>query len=283
MRKYTAIILKRVIFHFFHYDLSKFILFLPADRKGCSNDAGPRTGRTIDWFRYALSGPFGGISGRFFITFSLGYTLLLRWVPVTLTPLKAIRLAEHLPEEGLRVRSNWVPLRKVAMPMVRAVIATEDNHFLSHRGFDWDAIDRALDENREGKRLRGGSTISQQTAKNVFCLPARTWLRKGVEAWFTVLIETFWSKRRIMEVYLNVIETGRNMYGVEAPARGVYGKTAAELNAYEASMIATVLPNPAPPRHGRSVGLHGAPGCPGPLADGQARSDRIRPSRRWER
>ena len=168
----------------------------------------------------------------FFITFSLGYTLLLRWVPVTLTPLKAIRLAEHLPEEGLRVRSNWVPLRKVAMPMVRAVIATED------------AIDRALDENREGKRLRGGSTISQQTAKNVFCLPARTWLRKGVEAWFTVLIETFWSKRRIMEVYLNVIETGRNMYGVEAPARGVYGKTAAELNAYEASMIATVLPNP---------------------------------------
>lgn len=163
---------------------------------------------------------------------------------VTLTPLKAIRLAEHLPEEGLRVRSNWVPLRKVAMPMVRAVIATEDNHFLSHRGFDWDAIDRALDENREGKRLRGGSTISQQTAKNVFCLPARTWLRKGVEAWFTVLIETFWSKRRIMEVYLNVIETGRNMYGVEAPARGVYGKTAAELNAYEASMIATVLPNP---------------------------------------
>ena len=144
------------------------------------------------------------------------------------------RLVEHLPEEGLRVRSNWVPLRKVAMPMVRAVIATEDNHFLSHRGFDWDAIDRALDENREGKRLRGGSTISQQTAKNVFCLPARTWLRKGVEAWFTVLIETFWSKRRIMEVYLNVIETGRNMYG----------KTAAELNAYEASMIATVLPNP---------------------------------------
>ena len=95
----------------------------------------------------------------FFITFSLGYTLLLRWVPVTLTPLKAIRLAEHLPEEGLRVRSNWVPLRKVAMPMVRAVIATEDNHFLSHRGVDWDAIDRALEENREGTRPRGGSPI----------------------------------------------------------------------------------------------------------------------------
>ena len=212
----------------------------------------------------------------FFITFSLGYTLLLRWVPVTLTPLKAIRLAEHLPEEGLRVRSNWVPLRKVAMPMVRAVIATEDNHFLSHRGFDWDAIDRALDENREGKRLRGGSTISQQTAKNVFCLPARTWLRKGVEAWFTVLIETFWSKRRIMEVYLNVIETGRNMYGVEAPAR----RRAERLRGLDDSDRTA---QSAPPRHGRSVGLHGAPGCPGPLADGQARSDRIRPSRRWKR
>lgn len=108
----------------------------------------------------------------FFITFSLGYTLLLRWVPVTLTPLKAIRLAEHLPEEGLRVRSNWVPLRKVAMPMVRAVIATEDNHFLSHRGFDWDAIERALDENREGKRLRGGVRSRSRRPRTCFaCCP----------------------------------------------------------------------------------------------------------------
>ena len=125
-----------------------------------------------------------------------------------------------------------------------AVIATEDNNFMVHNGFDWEAIKKAYNENREGDRLRGGSTISQQTAKNVFCLPSRTWVRKGFEAYYTLLIETFWSKRRIMEVYLNVIETGRNMYGVEAPARGVYGKTAAELNAYEASMIATVLPNP---------------------------------------
>lgn len=198
----------------------------------------------------------------FFITFSLGYTLLLRWVPVTLTPLKAIRLAEHLPEEGLRVRSNWVPLRKVAMPMVRAVIATEDNHFLSHRGFDWDAIDRALDENREGKRLRGGSTISQQTAKNVFCLPARTWLRKGVEAWFTVLIETFWSKRRIMEVYLNVIETGRNMYGVEAPGSRRVRQDCRRAERLRGLDDSDRTAQSAPPRHGRSVGLHGAPGLP---------------------
>ena len=193
----------------------------------------------------------------FFITFSLGYTLLLRWVPVTLTPLKAIRLAEHLPEEGLRVRSNWVPLRKVAMPMVRAVIATEDNHFLSHRGFDWDAIDRALDENREGKRLRGGSTISQQTAKNVFCLPARTWLRKGVEAWFTVRSRGSGPRRVRQDC-----RRAERLRGLDDSDRTAQS---------------------APPRHGRSVGLHGAPGCPGPLADGQARSDRIRPSRRWER
>lgn len=180
----------------------------------------------------------------FFATFSLGYTLLLRWVPVTITPLKAIRLFENLPQDGIRVHSNWVPFAKISPSVMRAVVATEDNHFLIHRGFDWEAIDQALDENRDGKRLRGGSTISQQTAKNVFCPPSRTWFRKGIEAYYTVLIETLWSKRRIMEVYLNIIETGRNMYGVGAPAKEIYGKTAADLNVYEASMIATVLPNP---------------------------------------
>ena len=180
----------------------------------------------------------------FLATCSIGSVLLLRFVPVTVTPLKVIRLFENRKEHGLKVRSKWVPFDKINPQMIRAVIATEDNHFLTHRGFDWDAIDRALEENKEGKRIRGGSTISQQTAKNIFCPPSRTWLRKGVEAWQTVLIETFWSKRRIMEVYLNIIETGPNMYGVEAPARDIYGKTAAELNRHEASMIATVLPNP---------------------------------------
>ncbi len=180
----------------------------------------------------------------FAATCSIGSVLLLRFVPVTVTPLKVIRLFENRKEYGLKVRSNWVPFDRINPQMMRAVIATEDNRFLTHRGFDWEAIDQALEENREGKRMRGGSTISQQTAKNVFCPPSRTWLRKGVEAWQTVLIETFWSKRRIMEVYLNIIETGPNMYGVEAPARDIYGKTAAELNRHEASMIATVLPNP---------------------------------------
>ena len=180
----------------------------------------------------------------FFITFSLGYTLLLRWVPVTLTPLKAIRLAEHLPEEGLRVRSNWVPLRKVAMPMVRAVIATEDNHFLSHRGFDWDAIDRALDENREGKRLRGGITISQQTAKNLFLWDGRSWLRKGLEAGLTLGIETVWSKKRILTVYLNIAEFGDGVFGVEAAAQRYFHKPASRLSLSEAALLAAVLPNP---------------------------------------
>ena len=180
----------------------------------------------------------------FCATCSLSLVVLLRFVPVTVTPLKAIRLFENFSREGIAIRSKWVAFRNVNPAMPRAVVATEDNNFLSHRGFDWDAIAKARQENRQGGRLRGGSTISQQTAKNVFCTPARTWFRKGVETWFTFLIETFWSKKRIMEVYLNVIETGSNMYGVEAPARDIYGKTAAELNVYEASMIATVLPNP---------------------------------------
>lgn len=180
----------------------------------------------------------------FFVTYSVCSVFLLRAVPVTVTPLKVIRLIENLPQEGLSLQSKWVPFDQISPLMMQAVIATEDNNFASHRGFDWEAINQALDENQEGKRLRGGSTISQQTAKNIFCPPSRTWFRKGVEAYYTFLIETCWSKRRIMEAYLNIIETGRNMYGVEAPAREVYGKSAKELNRHEASMIATVLPNP---------------------------------------
>ena len=180
----------------------------------------------------------------FFVTYSICSVLLLRAVPVTVTPLKVLRFFENFTQDGFSVHSNWVPFDRINPSVVQAVIATEDNNFATHNGFDWEAINQAFDENREGKRLRGGSTISQQTAKNVFCFPSRTWLRKGFEAYYTVLIECCWSKRRIMETYLNVSETGRNMYGVEAPAREVYGKSAKELNRYEASMIATVLPNP---------------------------------------
>ena len=179
-----------------------------------------------------------------FIVWSVGAVLLYKYIPVTVTPLKVIRLFENLPEAGLSFSSRWVPIEKINPLMIKAVISTEDNNFMEHYGLDYDAIKQAMKENRRGKRLRGGSTITQQTAKNVFCLPSRTWFRKGVETWFTLLIELFWGKERIMEVYLNVIETGVNVYGVQGAARKYYKKDASQLNAYEASMIAAVLPNP---------------------------------------
>lgn len=180
----------------------------------------------------------------FFMVFSVTTVLLLRFVPVTVTPLKIIRVVQNFPGKGISVYSKWENIERISPLMVKAVIATEDNNFFNHRGFDWDAIKLVWEENKKGNRIRGGSTISQQTAKNVFCLPSRTWFRKGVEAYYTMLIELLWGKKRIMEVYLNIIETGKNIYGVEATALRIYGKHASELNIYEASMIATVLPNP---------------------------------------
>src|SRR5207237_1453711 len=125
-----------------------------------------------------------------------------------------------------------------------AVIASEDTKFCSHHGFDWDAIDRALDEDAFGDRLRGGSTISQQTAKNLFLSPSRSWTRKGIEAWLTVLLEELWPKRRILEMYLNIAEWGPQRFGAEAAARAEFGKAASALSAGEAARLATVLPNP---------------------------------------
>ncbi len=180
----------------------------------------------------------------FLFTFSVGSALWLRFVPVTVTPLKVIRMVQNMPEEGFSVKSRWRSLERINPLMVRAVVATEDNNFLTHKGFDLDAIRQAIDERQRGRRVRGASTISQQTAKNVWCTPDQTWFRKGWEAWYTLLIETLWPKHRIMEVYLNVIETHDNVYGAEATARTFYNKTGEKLNAHEASMIATVLPSP---------------------------------------
>ena len=180
-----------------------------------------------------------------FFILSIGSVILFRFVPVYFTPLMGIRCVQQLADgKSLKLKHDWVSLDEMSRHMPMAVIASEDNRFAEHHGFDFVEIKKAIKERESGKRKRGASTISQQTAKNVFCFPSRTWLRKGFEAYYTVLIECCWSKRRIMETYLNVIETGRNMYGVEAPAREVYGKSAKELNRYEASMIATVLPNP---------------------------------------
>ncbi len=170
----------------------------------------------------------------------LSLVLLYRILPVPATPLMLLRLAE-----GYGISHDWVGYDDIAPAMVRAVIAAEDGKFCHHYGFDWQAIDDALDAIGEGRRrLRGGSTISQQTAKNVFLWPGRSWLRKGLEAGFTVAIETLWGKRRIIEVYLNSVEFGPGIYGVEAAARYHFGKSAADLSAPEAALLAAVLPNP---------------------------------------
>ena len=139
---------------------------------------------------------------------------------------------------------RWRGLNDISPNLVNAAIAAEDARFCSHRGFDMEAIQKALDHNAEGGRIRGGSTISQQTAKNVFLWPSRDWIRKGLEAGYTVLIETVWSKRRIMEVYLNVVEWAPGVYGAQAASRRWFGKDAADLTPREAARLAAILPAP---------------------------------------
>ncbi len=166
-----------------------------------------------------------------------------RFVPVYVTPLMLIRLTQ---QEELKMSHHWVPLSQMAHSMPVAVIASEDQRFKEHHGFDFDAIKAAAKRNREHpeKNRLGASTISQQTAKNVFLWPGRSWLRKGLEAYFTVLIELCWSKERIIEVYLNSIETGDGIYGVEAVAREHFGTSADRLTADQCALIAATLPNP---------------------------------------
>lgn len=163
-----------------------------------------------------------------------------RFVPPPLTYLMVQRAFE-----GRGFSRDWVPLEEINPRLVRAVIAAEDARFCEHKGFDVEAIQKALESNkRQPNRIRGGSTISQQTAKNVFLWPQRDWVRKGLEAYFTVLIEFGWGKRRIMEVYLNSIEWGPGVYGAEAAARKFFGVSAKDLTANQAARMAAVLPNP---------------------------------------
>ena len=137
-----------------------------------------------------------------------------------------------------------MPLEEISPQLMRAVIASEDERFCEHFGFDFKAIEEAWKRNQHGRRIYGGSTISMQTAKNLFLWPGRDWLRKGLEAYFTGLIELFWSKRRIIEVYLNIIEMGPGIYGAEAAAHAQFGKPAVALTSREAALIAATLPNP---------------------------------------
>ncbi|SKB52114.1 monofunctional biosynthetic peptidoglycan transglycosylase [Salegentibacter holothuriorum] len=175
------------------------------------------------------------------VLFSIFMVLLYKWLPVPFTPLMAIRYFENPEEE---IQHTWVPRQDISRHLQLGVIASEDQNFVKHSGFDIEAIEKAIEDNQKGKRVRGASTISQQTAKNVFLWPGRNWLRKGLEVYFTFLIETFWSKERILEVYLNSIEMGSGVYGAEAAAQHWFNKSAANLSVYEAAAIAAILPNP---------------------------------------
>lgn len=169
----------------------------------------------------------------------LTLTLLYRFFPPPATPLMVIRAAQ-----GHGFDKDWRPLDQISPHLRRAVIAAEDAKFCSHWGFDWDAFDNAIDRYENGGKVLGASTISMQTAKNVFLWPGRTFLRKGLEAYLTLYVEALWPKRRILEVYLNVAEFGPGLYGAEAAARRYFGKSAAALTQREAALLAAVLPDP---------------------------------------
>lgn len=146
--------------------------------------------------------------------------------------------------KSMVLKHDWVSLENISPKLQLAVVCSEDQNYLKHFGFDWVAIEKAMKSNEKGKKLRGGSTISQQTAKNVFLWSGRSYVRKGLEAYFTLLIETFWSKERIMEVYLNSIEMGNGVYGAEAAGQYWFKKSAKDLNKDEAAAITAILPNP---------------------------------------
>lgn len=163
----------------------------------------------------------------FFIISTIAVTIIYRFVRPPATPLMMIRLIEQWSDgEKTKLSKDWIPLEDISPNMIQAVVASEDNNFLMHNGIDFEAVKKARELNKKRKRLIGASTISQQTAKNVFLWPDRTWLRKGMEVYFTGLIEIFWGKRRIMEVYLNVIEMGDGIYGVEMASQLYFKKPA---------------------------------------------------------
>lgn len=168
-----------------------------------------------------------------------------KYIPVYYTPLMFIRMYEQKKAgKDIKLKHQWVPLSQIAQPLVQAVVASEDNLYLEHDGFDVEQIQKAREEAERGKRVRGASTISQQTAKNVFLWPAQSYIRKGIEVYFTLLIELVWGKERIMEVYLNSIEMGNGIYGAEAVANLHFDKQAYQLTRSDAALIAATLPNP---------------------------------------
>lgn len=176
---------------------------------------------------------------------TIAAVLIYKWVPVSVTPLMVIRSVQQMAAgHSPAYAHQWVSLDQMTPYLPVAVQASEDQNFMHHNGFDFKAIEDAVEEKRAGRRSRGASTISQQTAKNVFLWPSSTWVRKGFETYFTVLIELFWSKQRIMEVYLNSIEMGPAIYGAEAVAQRHFGCSASQLQRSDCALIAATLPNP---------------------------------------
>lgn len=186
-----------------------------------------------------------GLGVLTFLVSSILLVLLLRFVPLPFSAVMVQRRVESWFVTGAyHSRHDWVPLEDIAPCMGAAVIASEDQNFADHFGFDWKAIEKAVEHNEHSRKKRGASTLSQQTAKNAFLWNSRSWVRKGFEVYFTLLIETLWPKQRILEVYLNSVEFGDGIFGVEAAARAFFGKPAKALRPSEAALLAAVLPNP---------------------------------------
>lgn len=183
---------------------------------------------------------------KWFLIISVSSVVLFRFIPIPITPFMLYNLPIQMFDSDRKVRlyKDWESIDNISKSMQLAVVCSEDQKFLEHDGFDFEAIKKALRNNERGRRIKGGSTISQQTAKNIFLLNHRNYIRKGLEVYFTFLIELIWSKERIMEVYLNVIEFGDGIYGVEAASRHFFKKSAHDLTSSEAALLASVLPNP---------------------------------------
>jgi len=183
----------------------------------------------------------------FFFLSSLFFVLLYKFVNPPVTPLMVIRCTGQLfAGDKITLQKKWVSLDKISPDLPLAVVASEDNLFLQHRGFDFNAMQKASEYNKahKGKKIRGGSTISQQTAKNVFLWPQRSFIRKGLEAYFTALIELIWGKKRILEVYLNVVEMGQGIYGSEKASERYFNRPASGISRSQAAMLAAILPDP---------------------------------------
>lgn len=180
-----------------------------------------------------------------FILLSLAWVLLYKFVPVRWTPLMLKRSIQNIEQNGYKNNRTWVDIDDISPVMVRAVIASEDGRFMEHWGFDIKELIKMQNEHKKkGKKIRGCSTISQQVAKNCFTFCGYSWWRKGFETYYTVLIELLWSKERIMEIYLNIAEMGKGVFGVEAAAQKYFARNAGKLNIHQAVSIACVLPNP---------------------------------------